>query len=214
MQKRKRLLWAKEKQFWVQRQWNSIIFSDESKFDVCVGDSRKRVIRTKSETYHKDCLKRTVKFPASVMVWGCMSAKGVGNLHFIDGTINAQKYINILEDHLLPSINSLSDMDEYIFQQDGASSHTAKATQNWFQHKEINVLDWPSSSPDLNPIESLWGIMKRKLRDNPQRTVDGLKENIKEIWHSITTKECQDLINSMPNRVQAVIKTKGDVTQY
>ena len=88
------------------------------------------------------------------MVWGCMSARGVGNLKFIDGTIIAQKYVNILEENLLPSINYLSDNGEFIFQQDGASSHTTKITKKYLESREINVLNCPSSSPDLNPIES------------------------------------------------------------
>lgn len=129
MQKKKRLAWAKARSSWTQRQWDSVIFSDESKFDVCVGDTRKRVIRKKDEAYHKDCLKRTVKFPASVMVWGCFSAKGVGQLHFIEGTVNAPKYIQILEEHLLTSVPMLTTFDEFIFQQDGASCHTAKITK-------------------------------------------------------------------------------------
>lgn len=166
--KAKRLAWSKARRLWVQRQWDSVIFSDESKFDVCVGDSRTRVIRKRNEAYHTDCLRRAVKFPASVMVWGCMSSKGVGKLHFIDGTIKAMDYVNILETNLLPSIPNLSTADEYIFQQDGAPPHTAKLTKNWFLSKNIPVLDWPASSPDLNPIESLWALMKRRLRNDPR----------------------------------------------
>lgn len=214
MQKKRRLLWAKQRHCWVPRQWNSIIFSDESKFDVCTGDDRKRVIRKKTEAYNRDCLKRTVKFPASIMVWGCMSAKGVGQLHFINGTVNAEKYINILEENLIPSISKLADCGEYTFQHDGASPHTAKKTKQWLQENNINILEWPSSSPDLNPIESMWAIMKRKLRNDPQRTLSGLRCKIQEIWDSITAEECQSLINTMPKRLEAVLKNKGDVTQF
>lgn len=207
-------MWAKAKSCWTERQWNSVIFSDESKFDVCVGDTRKRVIRKKNEAYHRDCLKRTVKFPASVMVWGCFAARGVGKLHFIEGTVNAEKYIRILEDHLLPSVPMITTFDEFVFQQDGASSHTAKITKKWLHDNGIEVLDWPSSSPDLNPIENLWALMKRRLRNEPQRTVQGLKDKIQEIWDSITPNECQYLINTMNRRLNAVIKNKGDVTQF
>lgn len=176
---------------------------------------RKRVIRRKDEAYHKDCLKRTVKFPASVMVWGCMSRAGVGRLHFVDGTVNAQKYIQILEASLLPSIDDLvQDRDAFIFQHDGAACHTAKATKTWLSNQSINTMEWPSSSPDMNPIESLWGIMKRRLRANPQRTIPELRQKIQEIWDSIGSSECERLLDSMPTRISALIAAKGDVTKY
>lgn len=176
---------------------------------------RKRVIRKRDETYHKDCLKRTVKFPASVMIWGCMSREGVGRLHFVDGTVNAQKYVEILEASLLPSVGDLiQDQDAFIFQHDGAACHTAKSTKCWLRNKSINTMDWPSSSPDMNPIESLWGIMKRRLRSDPQRTVPELRQKIEEIWNSVEPIECKRLLDSMPARISALIGSKGDVTKY
>lgn len=213
VQRKKRLLWAKERQSWTQRQWVTIIFSDDSKFELCVGDMRTTVIRTKKEAYHRDFLKRTVKFPASIMIWGCMSAKSLGQLHLIDNTVNAVRYINILEKHLMASADKLSSFGEFTFQQDGTPAHTAKVTKKWFRNN-INVLDWPSSSPDLNPIESVWAIMKRRLRNDPQTTIAGLKRKIQEIWDSITPDECQDLVNSMNKRIVALIKANGNVTQY
>lgn len=176
-----RLKWARKHRNWTQRQWNSVIWSDESRFEVCVGDSRK-VIRNKDEAFHRDCIARKVKFPASVMIWGCMSAKGVGNLHFIDGIVNSDKYIRILRTSLLPSIEKLrTNEGEYIFQQDGASCHTSKKTMNWLKNRNIPLLDWTASSPDMSPIEAIWGIMKKKLRQNPARTVPELKTRLQQI---------------------------------
>lgn len=148
------------------------------------------------------------------MIWGCMSAKGLGNLCFIENTVNATRYIEILKEHLMASVEKITSYDEFVFQQDGAPAHTAKTTKKWFQENNINVLDWPSSSPDLNPIESVWAIMKRRLRNDPQTTINGLKLKIQQIWDSITADECQNLINSMDKRITAVINAKGDVTQY
>ncbi|XP_065360308.1 uncharacterized protein LOC135954163 [Calliphora vicina] len=81
------------------------------------------------------------------------------------------------------------------------------------QENGIEVLDWPSSSPDLNPIENLWAIMKRKLRNDPQRTTSALKDKIQEIWDLITPEECKNLIVTMPKRIDAVLKSKGGKKQ-
>lgn len=214
-QKKARRLWANERKKWVQRQWDSIIWSDESRFEVFVGDTRKRIIRLPGEEYHSDCLQRKVKFPASVMVWGCMSSQGVGRLRMIDGTVNAQKYKVILEEELLPSIEKLQlPGGEYYFQQDGASCHTAKLTTTWFQENHIPVIKWPSSSPDLSPIETLWHVMKKKLRTAPVRTVDELKLKLQEIWNNFTPEFCNSLVQTMPRRIEAVLKRKDDCTQW
>lgn len=214
-QKKRRLKWAKERIKWLPRDWYKIIWSEESRFELAVGDARKRIIRKKCEGFHSDCLARKVKFPASVMVWGCMSASGVGSLYLIEGTVNAEKYIQLLDSHLLPSIPRLKDMDDqYIFQQDGASCHTAKKSLKWLSDKNIPVLDWPSSSPDLSPIETLWGVMKKKLRSGPPRTVGALKLKLQDIWDSFTPEYCRTLVATMPKRVEAVVKAKGDVTQF
>lgn len=177
-QKRNRYIWAKSKLSWTKHNWDKVIYSDESRFDVCVGDYRKRVIREKTEAFHKDCLKRTVKFPQGIMVWGCMSAKGLGTLHFIEGTVNAAKYQDILEHSLLPSAAKLHPSGDFIFQQDGASCHTAKSTKKWMGEHDIKVLSHPSSSPDLNPIETLWHKMKQRLRNDPQRTLPQLRAKL------------------------------------
>lgn len=162
LQKRNRLIFARSHHNWTPRNLNSVIFTDESRFDVCLGDCRKRIIRNKSEAYKNDCLKRTVKFPKSVMVWGCMSAQGVGELSFIEGNVNSEKYQNILENYLLPSIKKLENKyGEYTFQQDGASCHTSKSTITWLRSHGLQPMYWPSSSPDLSPIETLWHEMKK-----------------------------------------------------
>ena len=94
-QKKNLLKLAKSHINWTSEEWNSVHWSDESRFEVCVGDNRSRVIRQKNEAFNSDCLKKKVKFPASVMVWGSMSARGVGKLHFIDGIVNTNKYLEI-----------------------------------------------------------------------------------------------------------------------
>lgn len=213
-QKKARLAWAKSKLSWSVEDWSRVIFSDESKFDICVGDHRKQVIRTKHETFHKDCLKRTIKFPIGVMIWGCMTASGLGYFAFIDGTVNAAKYQQILQNCLLPSIAKLNVGENYIFQQDSAACHTTKTTKKWFGDHNVSVLSWPSNSPDLNVIETVWHKMKQTLRNNPQRTLPELRAKLEQIWNGFTPEACRSLVESMPNRIRAVIKYKGDVTPF
>ncbi len=78
----------------------------------------------------------------------------------------------------------------------------------------VTVLDWPANSPDLNPIENLWGIVKRKMRDTRPNNADELKATVKETWASIPPQQCHKLITSMPRRIETVIKVKGAPTKY
>ncbi len=150
-----------------------------------------------------------MKFPQSVMIWAAMLSAGVGPLCFLKSTVNAAIYQEILEHVMLPSADKLYGDADFILQQDLAPAHTAKGTKSWFYDHGVTVLDWPANSPDLNPIENLWIIVKRKMRDN---NADDLKAAIKATWASIPPEQCHKLITSMPRRI-AVIHAKGGPTK-
>ena len=103
---------------------------------------------------------------------------------------------------------------DFIFQQDLAPAHSAKATSTWFKDHGIPVLNWPANSPDLNPIENLWGIVKRKMRYARPNNAEELKATIRATWAPITPEQCHRLINSMPRHIAAVIQAKGAPTKY
>ncbi len=173
-----------------------------------------RVWRKSGEAQNPCCLKSSVKFLQSVMIWAAMSSAGVGPLCFLKSTDNAAIYQEILEHFMLPSADKLYGDADFIFQQELAPAHTAKGTKSWFNDHGFTVLDWPANSPDLNPIENLWGIVKRKMRDTRPNNADELKATVKETWASIPPQQCHKLITSMPRRIEAVIKAKGAPTKY
>ncbi len=149
------------------------------------------------------------------MIWAATSSAGVGPLCFVKSTVNAAIYQEILEHFMLPSADKLYGDADFIFQQDLAPAHTAKGTKSWFNDHGVTVLDWPANSPDLNPIENLWGIVvKRKMRDTRPNNADDLKATVKETWASIPPQQCHKLITSMPRQIEAVIKAKGAPNKY
>ncbi len=128
-------------------------------------------------------------------------------------SLAAPVYQEILEHFMLPSADQLFKDADFIFQQDLTPAHPAKSTKSWLNDQQVGVLDWPANSPDLNPIENIWDIIKRKMRNKRPKNADKLKK-VKETWASIPPQQCHKLITSMPRRIEAVIKAKGAPTKY
>ncbi|GFW80592.1 transposable element Tcb1 transposase [Trichonephila clavipes] len=106
-QRKRRLTWAREHSLWTIKDWEKVIFSDESQFCISGNQSSAYVRRRTHEEFSPQCLKPTIKFPTKVMVWGCMSSHGVGRLHIVNGTVKAVGYIEILQNKLLPTARDL-----------------------------------------------------------------------------------------------------------
>ena len=100
-----------------------------------------------------------------------------------------------------------------MLQQDIAPVHTASTIKNFFLENEWEVLDWPPYSPDLNIIENLWTIVKRRLAE---QTVlwENLDEKVQEIWNSIDLETIQKLYDSIPDRLKAVVDSNGRVSRF
>ena len=142
------------------------------------------------------------------MFWGCFSWHGLGPLVLVEENMNSEAYVNILAQHLIPWIH---DHPHLIFQQDGASVHTSTYTTWWTSTHNIQILDWPPQSPDLNPIEHLWDHLDHKIRKRipAPSSKNDLIQIIQEEWAGIELNTLHNLILSLPNRVNATIKAKG-----
>lgn len=158
-------------------------------------------------------MKKTVKFGGGkIQVWGCFAYHKIGPLKRIEGKLNGAGYRQILKTHMAPFLRKLKKdkNTEFIFQDDNARVHRAKVVKNYLSNTNIVMLDWPSQSPDLNPIENVWGHLKDKLASS----LDHLFELVKQAWAEVDVNYLQKLVQSMPRRCKVVIKAKGWSTKY
>ncbi len=215
--RQRRLTWANEKKNCTVAHWSKVLFSDESKFCISFGNQGPRVWRKGGEAHSPSCLKSSVKFPQSVMIWDTMSSAGACPLCFFENQVTASIYQEILEHFMLPSADQLFKDADFIFQQDLAPAHTAKSTKSWLNDHSVGVLDWPAwtpiESPDLNPHRESVGYCQENEKQETKK-VDELKAAVKETWASIPPQQCHKLITSMPRRIEAVIKAKWAPTKY
>ena len=120
-----------------------------------------------NERYKPWCTKGTVKHDKKNMVWGCFCSRGVGQMHLIEGIMRKEQYKTILETEALPSAQRLFRRKNWTFQQDNDIKHTANAIKKRFTTNNISILDWPSQSPDFNPIEN--SVKSRKPRTEKEQ---------------------------------------------
>ncbi len=142
------ILWAKAHLKWTV---SKVFYGQTSpNLTLLLENHRHCVLRAKEEGDLPVCYQRSVQKPASLMVWGCISAYVVGSLHVLEGTMNAERYIKVLEQQMLPSRLRLFQGRPCVFQQDNAKPHTAAIITAWLRSRIVSVLNWTACSPDLH----------------------------------------------------------------
>jgi transposase len=208
-----RLDFARQHMTW-NLEWRQVIFSDEKKFNLDGPDGIKYYWHDLRK--EPKLLSKRVHGGTSVMVWAGYCFYGKSELVLRECKGKADVYQQVLQQHLLPFIGRLGG-GNWTFQQDGATVHTAATTMQWFERNKITVLPWPSLSPDLNPIENLWGILVRIVYDNGRRQFNSsqeLRAALLDAWNQIELSTLENLSNSMPQRMFAVIRGGGKSSRY
>lgn len=189
----------------------SINFSDESRF--VLGDDKQWVWRRYGER-NPTAVVQQVKFPPYVMIFAAIGKDYKSKLVIVEGSIDSEKYIeNIKQSGLIDDLDNTLGRGNWIYMQDGATSHTSKNTVKWLKSRCKFIQGWPANSPDLNPIEHLWAILKAAVYKLKPRSVEELKNVLQTAWDQISIQKINNLVSSFYQRLQLVINKKGESIQ-
>lgn len=195
-----RLQWAKDN---INRNWSKVIFSDEASFWIDKGTMRCWHIKGERKVIYR---KRHSK---KVHIWACMSIGGLISFCIFTGNLRASIYEHILEIFLLPYYDCT-----YTFQQDNSPIHTSGTVKKFLSDKNIVTLNWPPCSPDLNPIENIWSLIKEKLSHIINVTYENIESNLEKIINEMKYENVYNIVSSMHYRLNLVIENKGDSINY
>lgn len=200
------------------------IFSDECYIFLDDKHGQIFVTRRPDEEFDENCIVPSFKqSPIRIMVWGCIIAGRKGPLLVLDypggrgGGMTAGRYqTQVLDGVLHRFYDEVKEERGLVdFQQDGAPSHRAKSTIQWFKTSKIPLADHPAQSPDLNPMELVWHELKDTVRSlGPITTAEGLKQAVHKAWDLLPIKSVDKHIFQMPDRVEAVLAVKGGHTRF
>jgi transposase len=203
-QKKYRLEWAIAHK---DDDWTHTIFTDVSSVQL-FRNTVKYWMKTP-----QTAIKRIPKCRQKLMAWGAISASGTIGLFVFKGIMDAKFYIDILKENLLPVAQQHFGRD-WRLQQDNDPKHTARRTKLFLSTNVPSVVDWPSNSPDLNPIENIWAVVKRSVEKKSPRNLEELEEIFRDEWGKLNTNHVNKFVSSMKSRCEAVIAADGEHIKY
>lgn len=210
--KKKRVEMAKK---WILSSinWNRVIFSDEKLFTLNGIDSFYCWIKNGQSPKR---IKKVMKSPG-LMVWAMILPNGLLSYSIMKGKQNSDKYIAIIQNKAMKIIQ-LNYKEKMIFQQDNCPIHMSRSSMKFFQESNIQLLEWPAYSPDLNIIENVWPILSNHIHNgNNIKNLTELEMKIKEafLWFNETKKDMVDnLYKSVIGRLISVISKRGERLKY
>ena len=152
-------------------------------------------------------------------MWGWICLHGTGDLTHIQGRFTAAKYVEILEDFFLPSLQERNYplTEPILFMHDKCPIHTARVVREWFdEHPNLQLFDWPSKGCDMNPIENIWANLVNTWEPAQERRVEQLVQHAHEQWEMFRANPplVRRHVANMSERLQAVIDNGGGWSGY
>lgn len=149
------------------------------------------------------------------MVWGAFTSKSTLELQVTSTRMNSAEYIQVLENSLLPFLEGNREIP-FVFQQDNARIHVSRETKRFLDACSIQTMNWPACSPDLNPIENVWGLLVRRVYVNNRQynDINELKASIMNEWAKRDISYLKKLCNSMKKRLFCIGKANGASINY
>ena len=145
------------------------------------------------------------------------SAHGPGILCHVKGIMNAVKYLEILQNNMIPSAHADIRLN-FIFMHENDPKHTANIVKDWIttqtEHPPFTVLSWPAQSPDLNPIENLWAEVSKEVDKRGVTRLPELFGVVQQVWNNFSRETCERYVRTMPARLQEVLRNRGGHTHY
>jgi transposase len=208
---KRRLEFARE---FLNHDWRHTLFTDEKHFTTFSPPNRRNDVIWDERGI--EFVFEKVKHPPQIRFWGGISYFGKTALVEYEGTINSERYIDIIKNQQA-SIYSMFGRTPFWFQQDGATAHTSSASQNFLRQTFAHFLEkgqWPANSPDLNVIENLWSIINDRVWARDPKGVNEMRTIILEEWNSLEPEILENLVDSMTHRLQECIDRNGTWTSY
>ena len=208
--KDKRVVFATD---WLENRINllrrtPIIFTDESK--ICLAEGNSRLWRIPGQCLEGEYVS-IAQHPVQVMVWGAVGVGYKSKLFRFKETCNKETYMQMLDGQgIFEELDNQFGRGQYVFQQDNAPPHVARDTIAWIQARAHMINDWPARSPDLNPIEVMWALLKPKIDVSKIKTADELFKRTEEAWINIDQEIVDNVCSSFEARLRVVLHLRGN----
>ena len=214
----RRYAFAQEHKNWTIDDWKRVIWTDESSFEIGKNSRQTLVWRRTDERFHSYCTTPSFKSGrTSVMVWGAfLAGKKLPLVFMPPGRRTAVDFVQLVYELTLgPFLDTQETSGKLVLMEDGAPVHRSNVPKVWREARQVTKMNWPANSPDLNPIENLWKVLKDRVQTHHRpKNVNEMKLALEREWENLSPEKLESLVATMPERMKAVVEAKGGATRW